>query len=100
MGSKTPPLNWSSPEAHPEDDLVRRPDPSDGSAASLLLRRIAGALQVPPSTLYNPPNAVGSTPNGDIESECLTLLRAYQGVRDPEERRRLLALVQEATGRF
>ena len=108
MGSKTPPLDWSSPEAPPEDNLVKRPDPSDGSAGSLLLRRIAGALQVPPSALYSLPNAVGVGPpseaatvavDSDIESECAALLLAYKRIHDPEMRRRLLTLIQATAER-
>ena len=88
-----------------EDDNSGRSAMPNGSGKSLTLRRIAGALQVPPSALYAPPNAVGSASqsgsspvafDGRIEDECLTLLRAYQRIRDPEERRRLLALVDEA----
>jgi hypothetical protein len=103
MGSKTPPLDWSSPEAHSEDSPVRRPSPSDGPAGSLLLRRIADALQMPPSTLYRLPNAVDAVApskaapvavDSDIEIECAALLLAYRRIHDPKMRCRLLALIQ------
>lgn len=103
MGSKTPPLGWPSPEAHAEDNLVRRPDPSNGSAANSLLHRIAGALQVPPAALCSLPNAVGAGSPSEVntiavdsalESECVAVLLAYRCIRDPEMRRRLLALMQ------
>jgi hypothetical protein len=100
MGSKTP-LNRRSPVAHSDNDLVSRPAPNDGPAGSLLLRRIAGALQVPPSALYSLPNAIGAgspsqvnTVARDIEIECEAVLLAYRRIRDPEMRRRLLALMQ------
>jgi hypothetical protein len=99
MGSKTP-LNRRSPVAHPDDDLVSCRAPNDGPAGSLLLRRIAGALQVPPGALYAPPDSVGMAARpdalGGVEDECVLLLHAYHRIRDPETRRRLLILVQEA----
>lgn len=107
MGSKMP-LNRRSPVAHPDDDLVSCAAPNDGPAGNLLLRRIAGALQVPPSALYTLPNAVGlgSPPEadtvtraGDIDGECAALLLAYRRIRDPEMRRRLLIVMQEAAER-
>ena len=102
MGSKTP-LNRCSPVAHPDDDIVSCSAPNDGQAESLLLRRIAGALQVPPSALYSLPNAIGAGSPSEantvaldsaIESECEALLLAYRRIRDPEMRRRFLALMQ------
>jgi hypothetical protein len=105
MGSKTP-LNRRSPVAHPDADLVSCPAPNDGPAESLLLRRIAGALQVPPSALYSLPNAIrAGSPSEvnavarDIEIDCEAVLLAFRRIRDPEMRRRLLIVVQEAAER-
>jgi hypothetical protein len=99
-------LNRRSPVAHPDDDLVSCAAPNDGPAGNLLLRRIAGALQVPPSALYSLPNAIGAgspsdvnTVVRDIESECVAVLLAFRRIRDPEMRRRLLALMQAETER-
>lgn len=96
MGSKTPPPDKSAQIMPLEDHSSGRPAPLNGSAASRTLQRIAGALQIPLSVLYNASDTVGTASSNDITSECLTLLRAYQRIRDPEERRRLLALVDEA----
>ncbi len=107
MGSTTPSLNPTSSEAHSEDDLVDRPAPTDARVESLLLRRIADALQVPPSALYGLSN-IGSgsradvdtvAPDSYVESECAALLLAYRRISDPAERQRLLSLVQAAAER-
>jgi hypothetical protein len=74
------------------------------SATSLRVLRVADALQVDQSVLYNPPNAVALTreTNGNrssgagLDQDCEALLHAYRRIRDPEERQRLLVLVQEA----
>jgi hypothetical protein len=124
MGSKTPFSCTSHRETLRDEDSAARPAPAHGSAANLLLRRIADALQVPTAVLYNLPDArdtaapaeaerpgaagdFGGAPNtlsdtasgGDFEDECVALLRAYRGIRDPEERRRLLTLVRMTAGR-
>ncbi|TXN00057.1 hypothetical protein FV242_23310 [Methylobacterium sp. WL64] len=103
MGSKPPLSNPSSSEERPEDDILVRHAPCADLGGRLLIKRIAQALQVPASTLYNPPNAISpSDARSDsnvIESECETLLQAYRGIRDPEMRRRLLALIQAAAER-
>ena len=96
MGTKTPPSSKPTPLASSERDIGDRFAWPDGPVVSPILQRVASALQVPLSTLYNPPNGGGPTPHGDTEGECATLLRAYQSIRDPEERQRLLTLVQEA----
>ena len=68
-----------------------------------LLRRVAEALQVPEASLYGAagsPSATGGGPavlEDDLEGQCTALLHAYRNIRDPEARRRLLALVQAAS---
>jgi len=106
MGSKTPPSTKPTQNAPSEDDASDRFVPPDGSAAGRTLRRVAAALQVPPSTLYSPLNAVSSNHgtdsdqwSADLDQERLALLRAYASISDPEERRRILTLVQEAAKR-
>lgn len=98
MRSKTPPPSHPVQDDPAADDLLNRPTPSEGPAASLLLRRIAEALQVPLSTLYRPPNAVGAGSPSEVvpDSECEALLHAYRRIPDPEMRRRLLTLMQAA----
>ena len=57
---------------------------------------------MPPAVLYNLPNAVDprmhttaeAALSGRIDIEGAELLRAYIRISDPEERRRILALVQ------
>jgi hypothetical protein len=101
MGSKTPPLNLSPPDGQRADDVFSRPVSPDGPPASLLLRRIASALEVPPAALYGPPDTVApargrdQATNADLDQECTALLHAFRRIRDPETRLRLLALVQK-----
>jgi|SRR3954470_7141041 hypothetical protein len=103
MGSKAP-----SPSTRPPGDRLDN-KPQDlimpgRSATSLRVRRVADALQVDQSVLYNPPSAVAPTRETDgdrssgagLDQECEALLHAYRRIRDPEERQRLLVLVQEA----
>ncbi len=107
MGSKTPPLTTPSQDAPFEDDGSNRSVPTAGTSAGKALRRVAAALQVPPSALYSPLNAVSpergsdsdSSHRTDLDKERMALLRAYAGISDPEERRRILTLVQEAAKR-
>jgi hypothetical protein len=103
MGSKIPPSSWSSEAIPQEDGRLDRPAPFEGPASNKLLRRIAGALQVPPSALYAPPDAVSIAVQPDalgrVEDECVLLVHAYRLIRDPEMRRRLLILAQEAAER-
>ena len=69
----------------------------DGREARALLQRIADAIQVPTSTLYRLSNAVHApSPDPELACECAALLDAYQRIPDPDVRRRLLALVEEA----
>ncbi|WP_091924196.1 MULTISPECIES: hypothetical protein [unclassified Methylobacterium] len=101
MSSKTPP-----PSAlHHEEDCgvptLRQ------QRTERLLSRIAEAVQVPPSAFYRPPNAVdagasaAAIPVAPVASdaECAELLAAFNLVRDPEDRRRLLELVQKTAER-
>jgi|SRR4051794_8786087 hypothetical protein len=106
MGSKTPPSTTPSQDAPCEDDASGRSVPPDGSAAARTLRRVAAALQVPPSTLYSPLNAVSPTRGfgndqgpTDLDRECAALLHAYRRIPDPEKRQRLLAIMQETAER-
>lgn len=92
--------SWSQPLA---DSTANHSIVTEGSATKQLLARIADALQVSPATLYNPPNAVDLTvrprsttaASEEIEGESAALLHAFQRIRDPKERRRILTLVQE-----
>ena len=107
MGSRTPPRSKLSLDEPSEDDTFGRPTSLDDGASRRLLERIAGALQVPRAALYELPDAAssvqglvdGGTTVAGLERECTALLRTYQRIQDPEERRRLLALVQEAAER-
>lgn len=107
MGSRAPVAGKSSQDPSPEDGVPDHPVSAKGSAQRRLVGRIADALQVPPSALYNSPNAVdGQTSptatsafSNVIDGEGVALLRAYMCISDPEERRRILALVQQAAKR-
>jgi hypothetical protein len=103
MGSKMQPRSMPSPDEVAGDYAFARPPALNGRVTSRLLGRIADALQVPPSALYAPPIRVGiaAQPDapGGVEYECVLLLDAYRRIHDPVERRRLLALVQEAAER-
>ena len=112
MASQTPPSNKPSPVVPPEGDTPGHDRLQDGGAAGLRLRRVADALRLPLSALYDLPNAVGqaSAPgadpgardgdrDADMDGTCGALLRAYRRIPDPEERRRLLALVQAVADR-
>lgn len=78
---------------------------SERARLQRLLRRVADALQVPEASLYDAvarssPTKTGSdAPGDDLASQCAALERAFRRIRDPEERRRLLALVQAAAER-
>ena len=106
MGSKTPP-----PGKPPEPDL-REGDPAGSHrsrhlvARATSLERIANALQVSPTVLYQPQNAIeAAKPAGQTgdyrgqEGECVALIHAFLRIADPEERRRILALVQASAER-
>lgn len=96
MGSKTPPSD-RVPIGQPlEDEGATPPAHADGRTSNPLLQRIAGALQVPPAALYDLPNAVDMKSDGGIEDDCALLLQAYRRITNPDERRRLLMVVQEA----
>lgn len=85
--------------------------PLDSVAASeqarmrRLLQRVAEALQVTEASLYGAGASLatlGAEQAGleaDLEVQCAALLHAFRHVRDPEERRRLLAIVQAASER-
>jgi predicted DNA-binding transcriptional regulator YafY len=105
MGSKTP--GQPAHAAPKEGDAV-------GSSHSVLLskratslQRIADALQVSPATLYQPQNAIeaASRPveqtegNGGFDRECYALIQAFMRISDPEERLRILGLVQASANR-
>ena len=104
MGSKAPVTKNSSEDVPAEESHFGRPDVLKVSAKNQLLGRIAGALQVPPAVLYNPPNAVTSVRTAgssgassiDLDPECEMLSDAYRCIHDPEMRLRLLRLVQAA----
>lgn len=105
MGTRTPPRRRFVLDPVPSEEAADGADPPTGREARALLNRIADALQVPTSALYRPPNAVNATkpdaglaprPHPALACECAALVDAYQRIRDPDVRRRLLALVQEA----
>lgn len=104
MGSKTPPLGRDVQRAL-DENLVDRPAASMESRHSALLGRIADALQVPQAALIRRPDAVtpacGADRDGaiDLAEECAALLRAFGRIDAPEERRRLLNLMQAAAER-
>lgn len=69
-----------------------------------LLQRIADALHVRPSTLYEPSNTVHGPDNHGAThvvtgDECAALLHAYTRIHDPAERLRVLDLVRTAAER-
>lgn len=86
-----------------QDDVGERTASASPSVHPLLLR-IATALQVPLSSLAEPPNPIGATasiaataPTDDaMAAECLGLVRAYKSISDPAERLRLFDLVRQA----
>ncbi|MCJ2076579.1 hypothetical protein MKK68_13085 [Methylobacterium sp. E-016] len=107
MGSKTPPPG-KPPQACPHEDDAGRLPLSAGHAIKIkALQRIADALQVPPAVLYQPQNAIQAAPmpveqmEGDDsrEGDCATLIHAFLRISDPEERRRILSLVQASAER-
>jgi hypothetical protein len=107
MGSKTP-APGTRLSARPVDDKAQDFIRFGLSASRSRLRRVADALQVPEAMLYNPPDVVAPMRNADSDSldrtaldkEHMALLRAYAGISNPEERRRILTLVQEAAKRL
>lgn len=100
MGSKMPPKK--PVQNNEREDSAASVGLSSGETRNRLLGRIAGALQVPQAMLYDPhsptPSEGGDAGGTDLDGECLALLQAFRRIRDPEERRRLLMLVQEAGG--
>lgn len=76
-------------------------------ATQRLVQRIASALQISPSALYRPPNAVdgqlssrtASGPMGISLFESQELLIAFNSLRDPDDRRRALEFVREKAQR-
>jgi hypothetical protein len=107
MGSKTPPPGTrlsAGPVNGTDQDLTQ----FGLTATRSRLRRVADALQVPEAMLYNPAdtvapmrNADSDSPNRtDLDQERVALLRAYASISDPEERSRILTLVQEAAERL
>lgn len=63
-----------------------------------LLRRIADALQVTDGTFVQS-EVLPLINDSDLNTEGEALLHAYRRIHDPEERQRLLALVQEVAER-
>ena len=106
MRSKMRPPIASQLESRQQSGIARGSSTAKAVASNRLLRRIADALQVPQSTLYNLPNAVEPVhgPDGDdrhsrnpaLDLECLALLQAFGQIRDPKTRGGLLAQVQAA----
>lgn len=107
MGSKAPPPG-TPPQADPrEDDAVGHPLSAVPGIRNTPLQRIAEALQVSPTVLYQPQNAIeaASKPveqaeaNGGLDQECYALIQAFMRISDPEERHRILGLVQASAKR-
>lgn len=71
---------------------------SDRARKLRLLRRVADALQVSEASLYGTVDStspiVATEPGTDLDGQCAALLLAFRRIGDPEERRRLLALVE------
>ena len=109
MGSKTSPPITAALDAARQDDIEFRSATIKAAASNRLLRRIADALQVSQSVLFNPLSAVapihdpgrddGHGPDGALDRECVALLHAYMQIRDPKARCGLLAQVQSAAER-
>jgi hypothetical protein len=102
MGSKTSPSNGTC-EPEPCNDSTADHRPRLNSAPSnMRIRLIVEALKVPPVVLYGAPNAtvprsqVGEDGAVDLDRQCATLANAYRRINDPDERRRLLALIVAA----
>lgn len=107
MGSKTPPPG-QAPQADLKEDGAGGHPPSANSAINPTpLQRIANALQIPPDALYqmSDANKAACRPGGQAEDysgregECSALIHAFLRIADPEERRRILALVQASAER-
>ncbi|MGE8130614.1 hypothetical protein ACQKQD_26910 [Methylobacterium sp. NPDC080182] len=102
MGSKSPPVRKTSHGERGENEAFEHRVSQRPPAGRHLVTRIAEALQLPEQVLYAPAHKV--TPYQASESkaainpavECDALLSAYNRIQDPEERRRVLLLVQEA----
>lgn len=84
--------------------------PEDQAAAERarkmrLLKRIADVLQLPQATLHGTSDplvgseADPSSGKADLDEACAALLLAYRRISDPEIRRRILILAQEAAER-
>lgn len=107
MGSKAPIARNSPEEGRAEESHFGGADVLKASAKNQLVGRIAEALKVSLSELYNPPNAIAPARGAGIndqlstglDQDCEALLQAYRRVSDPAERQRLLTLVQAAAER-
>ena len=70
-----------------------------------LLKRIADALHLPQATLHGAADPLArseadpASGKDDLDEACAALLLAYRHISDPEIRRRLLILAQEAAKR-
>jgi hypothetical protein len=95
------------PDSGFHQDEGFEPAMPDQRSTQRLVQRIASALQVSPSALYRPPNAVdGKLPSkaapgrvGASPFESRELLTAFNNLRDPEERRRALEFVRDKAKR-
>ena len=106
MGSKAPPPGKPLHADLQEDDAIGLPLAEDYVKRRTPLQRIADALQISPTVMYQPQNAVETgKPKGQTvdyrgqEGECAALIHAFLRIADPEERRRILALVQASAER-
>lgn len=107
MGSRRPPSSYLSASETQEHDAQGRLVSPDQQATRQLLKRVASTLGVPLESLYKPNDATpllhgtsdGEEPAVTLNSESIALLRAYSLIQDPEVRREILALAQEASSK-
>ena len=105
MGQRIPPPFARLEDEAPEDVDGRGSPPLVASGTRLVVGRIAEALGVSPGVLYEVPTLEGPPRAPDagvtatdvqLDDDCAAMLNAYRRIRDPEMRRRLLILAQEA----
>jgi hypothetical protein len=105
MGQRIPPPFARLEDEASEDVDARGSPPLVASGTRLIVGRIAEALGVSPGVLYEVPTLEGpprapdegvTATDAHLDGDCAAMLNAYRRIRDPEMRRRLLILAQEA----
>ena len=108
MGQRIPPPSASLEDEAWEDIDGPGSSPSPPRGTRRLVERIAEALGVSSGVLYEAPTLEGPQRAPDagvtatdvqLDGDCAAMLNAYRLIRDPEMRRRLLILAQEAAKR-